>query len=272
MSDNPEEPQPEEEQEGENAKTPAFQPQSVMMATKNLNNSSPAAPLWLVTFTDVMALMLTFFVLLYAMSETPEEAWIKVTRGVSTKTQQFDAKQFNAGSQDVINIDKINTSKALNLTYLKTLVEKLIKEKNVEGVIMIENDKRLIISLPSELLFKSGQAKIGVEGKKLLFALGGVLMRVKNRIEITGHTDPNPMSGKGLYKTNWQLSLARAASVAHMLKEVGYTRGTTIRGVASARFDEMAEDVPQEKRYELSRRVDLIVMHHDGYRYNAFGR
>lgn len=227
-------------------------------------------PLWLVTFTDVMALMLTFFVLLYAMSETPEDSWNEVTQGISSKLETFDARDFNAGSQDVINIDKINTTKALNLMYLKNLIEKVLKEKTINGVIITENEKRLVISLPSELLFQSGSANINIEGKRLLFTLGEVLIRIKNNIEITGHTDPNPITGQGLFKTNWQLSLARASSVASMLKEVGYERSTTIRGLSSARFNELPKELSETERFALARRVDIVVMNHSGYRFNAF--
>ncbi len=227
-------------------------------------------PLWLVTFTDVMALMLTFFVLLYAMSETPEDSWNKVTNGISSKLETFDAKEFNAGSQDAINIDKISTSKALNLLYVKNLVAKTVKEKGIEGVILTENDKRLVISLPSELLFQSGSADINIEGKKLLFVLGEVLIRIKNNIEVTGHTDPNPITGQGIFKTNWELSLARASSVSAMLKEIGYDRQITIRGLSSARFDELPESISPKERFALARRVDIVVMNNSGYRFNAF--
>ncbi len=245
----------------------AFEPEYIV-ASKSKDDEN--VPLWLVTFTDVMALMLTFFVLLYAMSETPEDTWNKVTQGITSKIEVFDPSQFNAGSQDVINIDKISTTKALNLLYLKTLVEKVLKEKGISGVMITENEKRLVISMPSELLFQSGNANINIEGKQLLFTLGGILVRVINNIEITGHTDPDPITGKGLFKTNWQLSLARASSVAAMLKEVGYDRPTTIRGLSSARFDEIPETLSKEKRYALSRRVDIVVMNHGGYRFNAF--
>lgn len=264
----------EEEQESvppENEQTlslqPALEPEYVAASKQK---EETAVPLWLVTFTDVMALMLTFFVLLYAMSETPEESWNKIAYGVSTELNQFDAKQFNAGSQDVINIDKISTNSGLNIMYMKRLLERTLQEKDIKGVILTENEKRLVISLPSELLFRSGSADIKLEGKKLLFTLGGVLTRVKNNIEITGHTDPNPISGQGLFKTNWQLSLARALSVAAMLQEYGYERAATVRGLSSARFDELPENLSKKERYALARRVDIVIMNHSGYRYSAF--
>ena len=224
-------------------------------------------PLWLITFTDVMALMLTFFVLLYSMSVPVEEKWEEVSNSFSSKFNSEEAKPHNAGSQDVIDIDRIDKSRALSLKYLKALVKNMLKNNGVDNVIIFENDKRLVISLPSELLFQSGSAQIGLEGKKLLFSLGGALSRVKNRIEIAGHTDPRPITGNnGLYRNNWELSMARSASVSVILKDVGYTRDITIRGLSSARFDEMSDKAPENERYDFSRRVDIILMNDDGIR------
>lgn len=235
-------------------------------------DTGQAVPLWLITFTDVMALMLTFFVLLYSMSVPVEEKWQNIVVSLSSKFNYTEAKPHNAGSQDVISIDKIDTSRALSLVYLKTLVKSLLKENGIDNVIVFENDKRLIISLPSELLFASGRAEIKIKGKKILFALGGALARVRNRIEIAGHTDPRPITGtKGPYRTNWELSLARSASVAVMLKDVGYMRDITLRGLSSARFDEMSDSAPEEERYNLSRRVDIVVMNDDGVRTKFYG-
>ena len=231
-----------------------------------------AVPLWLITFTDVMALMLTFFVLLYSMSVPVEEKWQEISDSLSSKFNKTESRPHNAGSQDVLSIDRIDTSRALSLAYLKTLVNNLLKAKSIDNVIVFENDKRLIISLPSELLFESGNAQINLKGKKILFALGGALSRVKNRIEIAGHTDPRPITGtKGLYHTNWELSLARSAAVAVILKDVGYSRDITLRGLSSARFDEMSEEFPEKDRYNLSRRVDIILMNDDGLRTKFYG-
>ncbi len=226
-----------------------------------------SVPLWLITFTDVMALMLTFFVLLYSMAVPQEEKWDEISAALSSKFKNTESKMYNAGSQDAVSIDKIKPSTALDLNYLKVLITNLLKDKNIKDVLIFQNGNRLIISVPSDLLFESGRANINLRGKRVLFTLGGALSRVKNRVEIVGHADPTPItSGKGLYSTNWELSLARSASVAAIFKEVGYDRHITIRGVSSARYDELSEDMPEEVRNDLSRRVDIVLMGDAGFR------
>ena len=229
-------------------------------------------PLWLITFTDVMALMLTFFVLLYSMSSPQEDKWMQMSKGLTQKLNVYDAADLRAGSQDVISLDKIDTSRALNVGYIKVLLGRLLEHKDIEGVILIENEKRLILSLPSGLLFESGQVEIAGDGRQALFELGGILSRLKNRIEVVGHSDPRPIAdgGSAGYRTNWQLSLARAAEVARVLKDVGYDKDIIVRGLSSARYDELPETIPQEDRYALARRVDIVIMSDSGFRMNAF--
>ncbi len=245
-------------------------PESIIR--KNEDDDSSKVPLWLITFTDVMALMLTFFVLLYSMSSPQKEKWEQMSKGLTQKLNAFNTARFRSGTQDVISLDKISTSHALNVGYVKVVLGRLLKQKNINDVMLIENQNRLVLSLPSDLLFQSGQTKISDKGRQSLFALGSVLSRVKNRIEIVGHSDPRPITGqsKAGYKTNWQLSLARAAEVARILKDVGYNKEITVRGLSSARYDELPQQIPQEERYALSRRVDIIIMNDSGYRLNAF--
>lgn len=239
---------------------------------KNAEDDSEHVPLWLITFTDVMALMLTFFVLLYSMSSTQKEKWEEMSEGLSQKLNMFNAARYNSGTQEGISLDKINTSRALDVGYVKILLGRLLAHKGMDDVILMENDDRVILSLPSDLLFRKGHVEINDEGRQALFELGGALSRLKNRIEIIGHSDPQPVtnSENATYKTNWQLSLARAAEVARVFKDVGYQRDITIRGLSSARYDELPEQLSQEDRYALSRRVDIVIMSDGGYRLNAF--
>lgn len=252
--------------------TPINKPDLMASITRAPDDDQSSVPLWLITFTDTMALMLTFFVLLYAMSSPQEEKWVEISAGLTNRFKLEDPAPYKSGTQDSISLDKIQKNKALKLDYVKTLVANLLKEKGVEGAVLIENGERLIISLPSELLFKSGQAEIGLEGKTVIFSLAGVLARLKNRIEVVGHTDPLRMSpsAQGAYKSNWELSMGRGAAVASMLREVGYTNNITVRGVSSARYDELPETISETKRNDLSRRVDIVVMDDDGHRRNAF--
>ena len=83
---------------------------------------------WLVSFTDVMALMLTFFVLLFGMSKPEDSQWSEVSTALQNEFNRFYGPKFNRGLQDTVNISKINFNAALDLNYLKSIIEGLIAE------------------------------------------------------------------------------------------------------------------------------------------------
>lgn len=226
--------------------------------------------MWLISFTDVMALMLTFFVLLFAMSNPKQEDWEKLTENIQQNFNRFYGQDLNRGREDSINISKINFSQALDLKYLQALIDNLIEqEPSLSVARIINNGDSLIISLPQDLLFLSGQAEVKSEANKALFTIAGSLRRIKNRVEIVGHTDPRPVSS-AQYPSNWELSLARAAHVAAVLENVGYDKPITIRGQASGRFEDLPPTIPMSERLDISRRVDIVVMEDDGKRKKLF--
>ena len=234
------------------------------------DNTGSSNSIWLVSFTDIMALMLTFFVLLFAMSNPKQEEWKEFTQNIQENFNRFYGQTLNRGAEDAVNIAKINFSQALNLNYLKALVLNLIEnEQSLKIVRVIDNGDSLIISLPQNLLFDAGQATVKPQANKALFTLAETLGRIKNRVEIVGHTDPRPVSGNA-FPSNWELSLARAAHVAAVLENVGYDRPMTIRGYASGRYEDMPQSVSATDRLDLSRRVDIIIMEDDGRRTKLF--
>ncbi|MFK7838836.1 MAG: flagellar motor protein MotB [Bdellovibrionales bacterium] len=234
--------------------------------TKKTEDEKVETPLWLITFTDIMALMLTFFVLLYSMSVPEVKKWEDLSTSINEGFSKFYSPQKFAGAQDTLSIDKIDRTQALNLNYLRDLIEVKMKEDELLGDVKIISAKdKIIISLPEDLLFEGGDNDVTTQGKRALFSLGGLLARIRNRVEVVGHSDPRPITNPNAkFASNWELSLARAASVSNVLLQVGYVRDVITRGMSSARYDELPETLPEQTRLDLSRRVDIVVMKDDG--------
>ncbi|MFP4387114.1 MAG: flagellar motor protein MotB, partial [Alphaproteobacteria bacterium] len=87
----------EDQEEQELQKKPGAEAEDLSIIRKNEDDERSRVPLWLITFTDVMALMLTFFVLLYSMSSPQEEKWKEMTRGLTQKLNAFEAAEYNRG-------------------------------------------------------------------------------------------------------------------------------------------------------------------------------
>lgn len=258
--------------EGKEAASEKAAPAGIAMASvsprfrhlKTADNDEEV-PLWLITFTDTIALMLTFFVLLYSMATPSKEQFEEMTASMTRQFGQYFSQKLNAGPQDAIEIDRIDFSDALDLSYLQSLLKaRIADEELLQNTLILRQKNRLIISLPSQLLFDQGQAEIQTDGRRALFALGDILSRIRNAIEIIGHADPEPVSGVGQYQSNWELSLARASHVAGVLNSIGYKRAITVRGLSSARYDQMPDTVPEEERLNYARRVDIVLLENDG--------
>jgi chemotaxis protein MotB len=222
---------------------------------------------WLLSFTDVMALLLTFFVLLFAMSTPRSAEWEDVTSALHKELNRFYGQAANRGLDDHDSIDRIKFGGALNVGYLKTIIENAAEENEMlRPLELTMQGNSLMLSLPQHLLFEDGGAEVRPEGADVLYALGDVLSRFKNSIEILGHADPRVIQeGGAIYGNNWELSLARSASVAGLLASVGYDRGVTIMGLSSGRYEDLESvSMTETERMKISRRVDILIRDHDG--------
>lgn len=236
------------------------------MSRPKIEDEEAVSPIWLITFTDIMALMLTFFVLLYAMARPDEIKWDEMTGALNREFNEFYAQEFESGSIDALNIDKVDFRRALDLNYLRGLItESLSDTEGADRILFMPQKDVLLISMPDDLFFESGQAEVSTEGKRVLFTLGGVLSRIKNKIEIVGHADPRPIQNENSpFSSNWDLSLVRASNVANVLTSVGYDRPILVRGSSAGRFDDLPQDMALAERYDLARRVDIVILKNDG--------
>jgi chemotaxis protein MotB len=213
---------------------------------------------WIVTFTDLVSLMLTFFVMLFSMSNVKVDKWETLTDTLSRSLSPVD-RSAPITATAKLNIATVLRKPAINLDYLFSVLQETVAgDQLLSQSQILRLDDRLIIAFPSDLLFERGRAQLSPRAQDAIFNLGGVLRNVGNRIGVNGHTDPMPIDG-GAYASNWELSLARAAAVADALKRSGYTEDLTAYGFADSRFIQLP-DLPVKERYALGRRVDVVIM------------
>ncbi len=229
--------------------------------------------IWIISFTDIMALMLTFFVLLYSMSAPEVESWQEMTAALRKELNKHMGPAHNRGPSDSIDIGKVDYNSALDLGYLETIINQLMQEEELlEGIRANQVGGTLLISLPQDLVFEPGSAEVSERGSDTLFALTTKLSRIRNSIEIIGHADPRAVSGSDAeFASNWDLSLSRALNVAAALKKIGYEEPIVVRGLSSALYEDLPDAMPEEQRLRISRRVDIVVMEHDGSVHSSGG-
>lgn len=206
--------------------------------------------IWLISFTDTIALMLTFFVMTYAMSTPKEEVWEGVSQTIQGNFNRHDGGPFGAGPQDTISIGRIDFNKALDLRYLENLLVAQLKDlPSLEGVRLTRQSRSIVLSFDEGQMFETGMASLNDTGRARFYALGDLVGRMKNRLEVNVYADPaSPQK--------WDVALERAASVSASLRDAGYTRPVMIRASIG--------------EADAGGRIDVVIMEDDGKRVTVF--
>lgn len=117
---------------------------------------------------------------------------------------------------------------------------------------------RLVIQLPQDILFESGSAVVGSEGRETLASVGAVLAELdERRFQIEGHTDNVPISTPR-FPSNWELSSARALAVVRILIEQGVDPAN-VSGAGYGEFQPVADNDDRDGR-RLNRRIEIVML------------
>lgn len=212
----------------------------------------------MLTFTDLVSLLLTFFVLMFSMSQLEIERWRAIAASFSAFLD-MPASGIAPTEPARYAIRTVTPRRALNLGYLAAVLKQNLSASPLSSGIAITRDgERLRVMVPADLAFAPGSAKLADRATPVLVAIASVLRTISNDVATEGHADPVPVSGSE-FESNWALSLARAEAVAVVLRTVDGREDIVARGYADSRF----ADLPvgeMEGRRALARRVDIVIL------------
>jgi chemotaxis protein MotB len=183
-----------------------------------------------------------------------------VNNNVDIKTEALlDAKQGLDKLQTKFN--EIRIEKDNEAAEFVALRKKLEQELNQTQIQFIQlKNKMRVINLTSEVLFKSGSAEIKPEGQKVLVLIAATLNNFPNRqVFIEGHTDNIPMSNSSGYRSNWELSSARAISAALILQANNQVSPKRLKVVGHSEFKPITSNETEEGR-RLNRRIEIRLL------------
>lgn len=135
----------------------------------------------------------------------------------------------------------------------------LSEEIASEGALIELEDRGVVVTLLDRVLFSSGKADVKPAGKEVLAKVASVLVDVPNEISVEGHTDNEPINrSRYLYKSNWELSTARATNVLHFLVERGLPPDR-MSATGYGEYRPVAENDTEEGR-RRNRRVEIVIL------------
>lgn len=208
-------------------------------------------PPYMATFADLMALMMTFFVLLLSFAEIDVLKFrravesMQVTFGTQRDERARDtpegelvvAQQFNPGEPRPSPLDPSESPTPASAQIKKITMDQetaaqaqreqiedevaafraALADEIDSGLIEVENQlNRIVIRIEEQGTFSSGDARLNPSFRPILAKVHDVLLDTDGLIAVAGHTDDRPINTPR-FKSNWELSTARATSVVHAL-------------------------------------------------------
>lgn len=255
---------------------------------KLLEPSHSGSERWLITYADLITLLMIFFVIMYAMSKLDSARY--ETLSVALQSQFSDGSSWipkgsgitgdeipgkaaaESGSRSVDPTSKPNESvqspaetqeqseREENLQNLLKVVQQYISDRHLEDKVSASDTARGIsITLNDLFLFDLGKADLKREAYPVLETLANLFPKLDAKVSIEGHTDDLPLNPSSQYQDNWGLSQARSVSVIrYFVQSTALPKDMFI----SAAYADTAPVAPNntEENRRKNRRVEIVVL------------
>jgi len=229
------------------------------MAKSKKEEPAAGAPMWMVTYGDLMSLLLTFFVLLlsFATMDKPrelQEAVISIRGAFGVLTKEMTNVRINPAP---MRYRRPNTETQDTARRVQRGLQVMGLQKDIK--VTYDADGGLKITLPSEILYQTGQTRLRPDIYPVLEDLGALLAELPETFfEVRGHTDNTSLSSDTLFRDNVDLSFARADAVVRFLNETSGIGLEQFEIIACGSGQPIATNSTAEGR-QANRRVELHV-------------
>lgn len=225
---------------------------------------------WLLTYADLMNLLLIFFIIMYAMSQVDIAKFNQLAESLraafgdsaatSTIGQQGNSNSLIPLESDApANVIPSNIEEQ-QMEEVKDQISDIINKANLQGNVDVSiQDRGVIISIKEKVLFNSGSAEIEAQSKATIIKIGEALKGITgNYIRVEGHTDNDPIR-TSQFPSNWELSALRASNVLRMLVDQS---GIDPKLISSVGYGEYRPKYPNTTAENKTgnRRVDIVIM------------
>lgn len=231
--------------------------------------SGGGSPGWMTTFSDLMSLLLTFFILLYSMSNIDAVKFKSMSQSLQAVLSGLGQPSIMEGQESNEPIpdeevkqvseivDSTTVKKEILVMYAK--VKKYVSTEGLEATVSVSVNKRgVYVDIKEAILFESGSAEIKKSGLKVLKNLEGLINDFDNDIVIEGFTDNVPINKK-FYPSNWELSTARAVAVVRYLSETQSVEPKRLSAIGYGEYRPIVKNNNDRNR-AINRRVNILII------------
>ncbi len=219
----------------------------------------PTAPFWMTTFSDMMTLLLTFFILIVSYSTIELEKFkgamesFKGALGIMPKNLSSFKKD-----QTYIRLPHGFTSQEQGLVEQATKIQQALSDLGLQDDAWVEiSNGGILVRLGNNILFDSGKAQLKDKARLIISAIVRVIKGKFKEIYVEGHTDDIPIHTER-YPSNWELSAARALSVVRYLHDVEKIPESMLAAVGHGEHRPLVPNTTPENRAK-NRRVEIFI-------------
>ncbi|MTI47998.1 OmpA/MotB family protein [Sporosalibacterium faouarense] len=239
------------------------------MRRRQKNEEKKGSPEWMTIYSDMVTLLLCFFILLFSFSEIDVQKFQAIMKSFEGSLGIWEggktieqAPNINADNLPE-NMSTSDIQEQEDFKKLQNQIETYAEENNLDAKIVADIEERgLVIRILDNVFFDPGRAEIKPRAKEVLLYIGDMLKleEVKDKhIKIEGHTDSDPILYTNLFESNWELSGMRASSVLRFLVDKKGIESDRISFAGYAYYRPVAPNDTAENKAK-NRRVDILIL------------
>lgn len=215
---------------------------------------------WLLTYADMITLLLALFIVMYSMSKIDSGKFSDVTNALADQLRGGTTIFEKSLGGDEIAEQQLDQQR---LRYLEQKILRRIHNANLErntpiGITTVVDQRGLVIHIEESTLFDPGKDQLKPRAIVPLDLISDQLKGINNPIRIEGHTDNVPISTPK-FPSNWELSTARSISVVRYFVEKHNISPQQLSALGFGEFRPIADNATAKGR-AANRRVDIVVL------------
>ena len=225
---------------------------------------------WVITFADMVTLLMVFFILLFAIGTVEQEKWRQIKESLrealgADAVEELGTRQgldvvkqvqTQVDEQTVHAVDEVGAMVNREIEDIISEVEEFVFKNKLSGEVRVSSDERgAVITISDVVLFPAGSSEMTPVGRKTLQQVFDLLKQFHYNVKVEGHTDNTPIHTLR-FPSNWELSASRASEVAHMLIKDGFPpERLSVEGFAE--FRPKVPNTSPENR-AVNRRIEVV--------------
>jgi chemotaxis protein MotB len=216
---------------------------------------------WLLTYADLITLLLAFFIMMYTFSKQDAQKYQEVSTQLKAIFSGGSGVAYkgspSSGTAPIAIGAKGTTSDEIKKQLEQEIRTLANNNGNQDNISIFSDERGIVIRIMDKAFFDEGKADLKEKARSALDRIIPVVSQISNPISIEGHTDNVPISTNE-FKSNWELSVRRSTEVVRYLIEKGGIRPQRISASGYAEHRPLAEnDTPGNRA--VNRRIEIIV-------------